>query len=58
MLDPSNEDADDLMGSNGLFPGVKIFSASHLGKMKIISKIQHLHGEVATRPPYTFDKTW
>ena len=51
MLEPANEDADDLMGSNGLFPGVKIFSASHLGKMKIISKIQHLHGEVATRPP-------
>jgi len=52
MIDAANEDADDLMGSV-LFPGVKVFNTSHPKKMKITSKIQHLHGEVASSPPCT-----
>ena len=44
MLDPADAAFEE---------GVKIFSASYHSKLEIINKIQHLHGEVATRPPCT-----
>ncbi|KAJ1475351.1 hypothetical protein T484DRAFT_1909815, partial [Baffinella frigidus] len=50
MIDPSTDDPPDPESNTdpagNSFPGVKIFSASHLGKMKIIGKIQHMHQEV------------
>ncbi|KAJ1475353.1 hypothetical protein T484DRAFT_1909817, partial [Baffinella frigidus] len=46
MIDRSTDDSDEMNGNS--WPGVKIFSASHLGKMKIMGKIQHLQDEVKT----------